>query len=53
MQHISTAARAARAALALLAFALVAALASAPAHASADPGGGSKPTGTPGACQVE
>ena len=45
MLHISTAARGARAALALLAFALVA-LASAPAHAGADPGG-SKPTGTP------
>jgi hypothetical protein len=43
MQHISTAARAARAALALLAFALVA-LASAPAHAGADP----KPTGNAG-----
>jgi hypothetical protein len=47
MQHISTAARAARAALALIALALVAALASAPAQASADPGGGSKPTGSP------
>jgi hypothetical protein len=46
-QHISTAARAARAALALFAFAVVAALASAPAHASADAGGESKPTGTP------
>ena len=45
MLHISTAARGARAALALLAFALVA-LASAPAHAGADPGE-SKPTGTP------
>jgi hypothetical protein len=45
MQHISNAARGARAALALLAFALVAVLASAPAHAGADPGG-SKPTGS-------
>jgi hypothetical protein len=43
MQHIPIASRGARAALALLAFALVAALASAPAHA----GGGGKPTGTP------
>ena len=40
-QHLSTTARVARAALALLAFALVAAVASAPAHAAG------KPTGSP------
>jgi hypothetical protein len=42
MQHISNAARRARAALALLGFALLAALASTPAHAGQD-----KPTGPP------
>ena len=47
MQHTSTAARGARAALALLTFVLLAALASAPAYAGADPGGDSKRTGTP------
>ena len=43
--HMSTATRVARATLALLAFALLAAVASAPAHARADAGG--KPTGSP------
>jgi hypothetical protein len=52
MQLIPNAALRARAALVLLVLALVAALAGTPAHASADPGGTSKPTGTPASTAV-